>query len=155
MWVNKLAIVIFMTFVLVVIASLKAGATGTWTDCGGTTLTNYYIDSAAVKCWEFDAADDSPGIFINVPSVLICLDSNTASASIGDARAMIRRCHIGTKPAANPEYQCPAIMDVALDGTAGASGTQNMCERVGVGVYYIDVTVSAGGQSALVSFQGE
>ena len=147
---GKLLLVCF-----VLLIALRVFAAGTLTDCSGMTLTSTYITSTIVKCWEFNAQDDTPAFYIMTNSALICFDSNIATEAIGAGRVMLRRCHTGVKPSSNPENECASILDTALDGTQGAAATQNACERVGPGTYYGEVTVSTGGQDASISFQGE
>ena len=150
--------------VALVFAASEAGA-GTdhalWTNCNPdvqTAITDTHVNRRGQTiCWEFDdTVTDSSSFLVTSETALICLDPDIAAAGAATAEVMPRRCHIGYKPVSNPTYQCEAILDASLDGTAGASGTQNMCRRVGPGVYYLDVTsANTGDKAAVVSIIGE
>lgn len=132
---------------------------GTWSDCSGTNVVSGYTPGVSVLnrkiCYTFDDATDSSAFIVAVPSAQICLNPDDTSDGAAVAQAEIRFCMDGSKPAANPEYGCVSMHDTPLTGAGGSDDTQKACIRAGPGTYYVDVTTSAGGATAVVSVVGE
>lgn len=160
----KEAIIFIVGIVLLGLAGLVGdltpnayAATLGFSNCRGTAIPPPTMRKRGEQaCYEFDDATDSGGFVVISPSALLCLDPDVAAAGTSTAEVMIRRCHIGFKPAADPTHQCEGILDASLDGTAGASATQDMCLRVGPGSYYFDVTsADTNGKDAVMTMTAE
>ena len=130
---------------------LTAHATGQWENCGGVAITDTSIQSGGKICWVFTTTEDSTAFTVRASVAEVCFDPNVATEGAAAGKVYIRKCHLGTKPASNPQYQCIRMSDAPLDGTQGSPGTQNSCQDVERGTYYIDNDTSAGGVTAVVS----
>ena len=139
-------------------------AANTWTDCVGntggelSTITKYNL--VCLDCTDSAGADDcvDTRVFhIRAKSALICFNPDTAASEGADAAQIkIRNCSSGTKPAANPEYSCHSITTAAITGVTGSAGTQDACQRVATGTYFIDFIDDGGaGDTPQVTIQGE
>jgi hypothetical protein len=130
-------------------------ATGTWTNCRGGTPENQEVKAGVHLCWEFDGDDDSGAFSVRSETALICFDPDITTEGVATGAVMPRRCHRGSKPTSNPQNQCFATLDSSMTGITGSAGTQDACQRVGFGTYYIDVTTSPAGDDAVFSIVGE
>jgi hypothetical protein len=118
-----------------------------------TTGADRRIAAGELECYRFNDDTDSAVFIVLAPTALICLDPDVTTEGAATAEVMIRRCHAeATTVSVNT---CFATLDSSLTGATGGSATQDACERYGPGVYYIEVTTSAGGNEALVSIKGE
>ena len=108
-------------------------------------------------CFNFDTegvgppADSNPIDVTKGSSALFCLNPSNDQDGPDVSTVWIRRC-LGLVTAT--DNNCPRILDAVLDGTVGASGTQNSCVRVGSGRYYVEVIATSGDQP-YVSLEGE
>jgi hypothetical protein len=111
------------------------------------------ISRGGASCFYFNADDNSPIFRVVADTALICLNPNLATDGSATGEVMIRKCLPGvTTYSAN---HCMSMLDASLDGTAGASATQNSCLRVSRGKYIVVNTTSTGGHEAQVSIEGE
>lgn len=152
----------FHLLVIVALALIAGPATSTslWADCDGSASvttaqarTDRSIDPGETGCFHFNAAENSPVIHVFSPAALICLDPDVTTEGADTAKIMIRRCTPGV--VVYDANRCTEILDAALDGTVGSSGTQNACDRVPPGAYVIVNDTSAGTDEAIVSFEAE
>ena len=138
-------------------------AANTWTDCNGNTSPELYrIAEWGLTCLDFtDAAGADPGVdsrvfFVAAKTALICFDPGDNTEGVDVATINIRYCPNGPKPAATPENFCGAITTAVITGIQGSASTQDACQRVGPGAYYIEVVNDgAAGDASRVTIQGE
>ena len=151
-------------FMLIVVALLLLATPALATNSGMTycgiasyteTTADRVVKGNQCIAWRFDGAEDSPVITFQGIGGLICFDPHTGDEGVSGAEIDLRYCPSGAKAAADPEFTCFKINDATLDGTTGASATQNSCLRVGPGAYWSDVGTTAGGDDAVVYFSGE
>ena len=83
-------------------------------------------------------------------TALACLEPDTGGSET-TAKAEVQRCVPGTAGTAN---SCQKVTDAALDGSGGASGTQNRCVRLGWGDYRVVLTAPSSG-AAVFWLEGE
>lgn len=130
-------------------------AAGFWSYCDGVARTNIgNVGRGAMICWEFDDASDSGTITINSDMATVCFDPNITTEGAATAQVDLMYCPIYPGRAAD-RATCHKVTNAPLTGVTGAPGTQDACQRLPRGTYYVDVTTSAGGDDALVSFRGE
>jgi hypothetical protein len=143
---------------LALLVASPALATSSQTTCGSTTETesNKQLHGTSCVAWRYTADnEDSNGITFKSPTGTICFDPDTGAAGAGTSQIMIWHCPNGIKPSANFGYTCHEILDSALTGLVGASGTQNACIRVGAGTYFSEVTTAPSSENSVVYFQAE
>ena len=152
---------ILLVIGLLLLLPSASEAAEAWGACGAvsvatavTTGANQNIAAGESKCFYFNGTEDSDVFHVLAPTALICLDPDVATEGAdGVAEVMIRLCHTGATTC--DVNRCKETLDVPLDGTDGADGTQNSCKRRPRGSYCIENTTSANTDEAVVSIQGE
>jgi hypothetical protein len=99
------------------------------------------LPKMACLAWGTTTIDPSATLQVRADSVLFTLLPDTVSTGTV-ATAMVRKCPCDNTLDQDDET-CLNILDAALDGTAGAPGTQNASVRAGPGCYNV-VTVAGG-----------
>lgn len=155
----------------------------TFTTLTGTTATRpasslpqdaplFQIDNYQRACWRYQNADSTHNapqtaggsltpVTVTAQSALICFDPDILQAVTTTARVIPHRCPQGviadtSNPARSCQSQGGANGAASLDGTEGASTTQNSCLRVGPGTYYFEISAAAeAGDTAQISIEGE
>jgi hypothetical protein len=151
----------FRLFSLLAVFLLAAQpvAANTWTDCNGNTSGELYrITGYNLVCVDWDDSDgaDTRVFFVGAISALICFDPALDSEGPDTATVKLRYCPNGHKPAANPENECFSITTNAITGIQGDPGTQDACQRVGPGAYYMEEVADGGGSDeSRLTIQGE
>jgi hypothetical protein len=150
-------------FALGMLLAMPALGASQWATCGyatvalaaasNTSSANGKITREESECFYFNSTEDSRVFRVTADTALICLDPDVASEGAANAEVMVRYCHAGATTA--DVNVCIEVLDAALDGTVGASVTQNACVRVTGGSYYIENSVDAAADEAVVSIQGE
>jgi hypothetical protein len=144
------------------LVATTAQAASQWHYCGAVSVVaaaaqgaepDKQIVAGEAECFYFNAAENSAIFRVEAVTAVITLNPNVAGAGADNAEVMIRKCMPGVS--VYDANRCHAILDASLDGTVGASGTQNMSIRVGRGRYVIVNTTSANTQEARVSVEGE
>jgi len=134
-------------------------AANTWTDCNSNTSGEVYsITGYNLSCvdWDDTAGEDTRVFFVRSISALICFDPALDSEGVDTATIKLRYCPNGKKPAANPENECLSITTNAITGIQGDPGTQDACQRVGPGAYYMEEVADGGaGDDSRLTIQGE
>lgn len=148
-----------ITLALALLMASPAYAINGWTKCGATASAGTYPAVASNTCMEFrfDSSVGSSAIFrVNAEEALVCLDPDIAQVgALGSAAVMVQRCTDLTDSSSLTANNCDDILAAALDGTPGAAGTQNACVRVARGTYRLVITAAGGGETALLTVQGE
>lgn len=132
--------------------ALSAGTGVLSLDAAGTKVCDVAINPGTRCFYNFNDATDSVAFFIGATNgASICLDPNTASATAtANAQVVIRWCTGDLSD--TTANTCGAVLAKTLTGDAS---TNSECVYdVPRGIAWIDVTQSAGGQSARVLIQG-
>jgi hypothetical protein len=139
--------------------ALPAQATQTWTNCsGGSPANGVTVTRYDRLCLDWVTADsgDSQIFVVGTKTALLCFDPDINTEGADAAKINFRYCPNGIQPAASPENECFALSTAPITGITGAAGTQDACERVGPGTYYVEIETQGGaGDESRVTIQGE
>ena len=163
----------FLPILLLVLASPAAASvwSGTCTFSANLTVgsgaTKYIVNSKDRACFRFTSADTVPSasttISVGAGSALWCFDPDNTDAVADTSRVIVHYCPSdnaagGTGSANTCIALGGANGNASLDGTEGASTTQNACIRTGPGIFYIEISAACAKASTdycEVSVKGE
>jgi len=151
-----------MRVIAVMVALLWSGmASATmndWTFCGGGASTSSNVGEMVCKERTWDNVEtDGFSIRVSADTALIVYQADKATALAGGT-VQLWRCLGGYLPTsdATAANSCTKITDAAWDGTGGEAGTQKFAERVGPGLYWIEIVTQAGaGDEPVLQVQGD
>jgi hypothetical protein len=148
-----------MAFLAIVAIALPAQAAQVWTNCsGGSPANGVTVTRYDRLCLDFAAGDtgDSQIFIVGAKTALLCFDPDINTEGADATKINFRFCPNGIMPAASPENECFKLSNDPITGITGAAGTQDSCERVGPGTYYVEITTTpAANDEARVTIQGE
>lgn len=149
---------VFLCFVF--FATEASAELGAWTYCGGGASTNSVVRTSECKQRIFNnAGTNNEGFSVRVQdgTALISFQSDRLAAT-GSAVVQLKKCLAGYLPSddANAALSCTDLTNSNWDGSGGAGGTQLFAERVGPGLYWIEIVTAAGaGDEAIIQVQGD
>jgi hypothetical protein len=127
--------------ILAALRVVQHPATNTWSDCAGNTgQQDQSVAGSGLLCMDCVGIDcaDTELFHVKTGPGEFCFDPNVHTEGADDGEINLRYCPNGTKPAANPEYQCLAMTSSPMTGTSG-------CMFIGTGSYYVEFTTQPGG----------
>lgn len=140
-------------FAFLVALLLPGMAQAAWTNCQGTTLaTTGSVGHGKLICYEFTDGTDSGLFSVTADAALICHNPDITTEGPATSTIYIRACTAGGSASA---FTCHKTTTTPITGLTGSSGTQDACQRVPRGAYYIDVQTPSGGETSQVTIRGE
>jgi hypothetical protein len=150
---------ILFGFLVALLLAGPAAATIVWTNCsGGTTGNLIQVTKYDVLCIDWDETDtagtNTRHFIVGAKEALLCFDPDLATEGAATAEINFRYCPNGKMPAANPENECFALSTIPITGITGSAGIQDSCERVGPGLYYVEIETGGSSEDSRVTIQG-
>lgn len=138
-------------------SSVQAGLND-WKYCGGGGTTNSSV--GAKECIERSWTNEVvEGFSIRVlaSTALITFEPHKDGSS-QTATVQLRRCLAGYTPTddASSANSCISITDAAWNGAGGGASNQKFAERVGPGLYWVEILTAGGsGDTPFIQVQGD
>lgn len=138
-------------------ASAQAGI-GDWTYCGGGASTNSSVGNKECiqRTWDYDHAEGF-SIRVMADTALITFQPDKDGTNTG-INVRLKKCLAGYVPTndAGSAESCTNLTDSAWNGSGGSASNQRFAERVGPGLYWIEITATGAlGDAPFIQVQGD